>query len=190
MNFLFCKIWIIPITLGLLFLLYLLPTHAQEIRIQGKVKMYGTVTLLPERRFPFPDNLSNEYSIDIRKSGSLIPLVSQNIVTDGKGNGTLNPVDLGTLKPDEYDIAVKGFSHLREVYPRQPFLYHKYNFNLLPSLRAGDTFTDNLVNVMDLHYSDRKLYSEDRKSDLNRDGLVNSLDISNVAFNYYDTGDE
>jgi hypothetical protein len=58
-------------------------------------------------------------------------------------------------------------------------------------LLAGDTGStnDNYINSLDLSTLVEKFYTADNKNDLNQDGIVNSLDLSNQIFNLFKTGD-
>ena len=48
---------------------------------------------------------------------------------------------------------------------------------------------NNFINALDLSVMMNELFSNDVKADLNQDGLVNSLDLSNQIYNFYDFGE-
>lgn len=162
------------------------------ITIMGRVQFNPIIKVFPERRDVLPNNLQNANTVDIRSEGSTTPMVSQNVETDGSGIGHMNGIDVASLPSGHYDIAVKGFSHLRKVYLHQQFKQAVTLYDLTAAgehLKAGDTVSDNTINILDMTNQGQNLYTNTLKNDLNRDGYVNSLDMSNLAYNFYDSGD-
>jgi hypothetical protein len=169
-------------------------TKATDVSVTGKVNYEPVIKVYPERRIPATNNWGNLTVVEIRYPGTTTPIFTQVVQTDSAGVALMQPIDSSMVPPGNYDIAIKGYSHLREVFSDYPFYSHVLNIDLTASgkvLLAGDTVNDNYINSIDLSYMIRNLYSgTDIKSDLNRDGVVNSLDVSNIATNLYLKGDD
>lgn len=165
-----------------------------SVDVRGKVNFEPVVKVYPEKRIPTSNNWGNITVIDIRYPGTTTPIFTQVLESDTDGTAQMKPIDISMVPPGNYDIGVKGYSHLREVFPDFLFFSHEFNIDLTISgkmLLAGDTTSDNMINSLDLSYMIKNLYSgASIKNDLNRDGIVNSLDISNLATNLYLKGKE
>lgn len=170
------------------------PIHAQDISVKGRVEYAPFFKVYPERRLPIINNWQNQTIVDIRPAGSKIPLFTQVVDTQSDGSAQMRSIDVSIVPPGEYDIAVKGYSHLKKVYSGVVFKTHAINLDLTgigDKLLAGDTVSDNTINSLDLAYMKLQLYSSsDIRADLNRDSYINALDISNIAVNYYAEGDQ
>lgn len=166
-----------------------------QVFITARVNFNPTLKVYPEKRIPAVNHWVNTNVIEIRPVGSRVPLVTQVVPCDENGICILNPIDVGALPSGNYDVAVKGFSHLRKVFPNKSFIANSLFLDLTSGgqeLLAGDTsvIEDNYVNSLDLDSTIQYLYSfTNIKNDLNRDTQVNSLDLSNEIINLYKSGD-
>lgn len=165
-----------------------------QVLITAQVNAQINIKVYPEKRIPGTGNWQNQNLIEIRNVGSTTPLVSQIVNMDANGDGTLNSVDSNLVGTGSYDIAIKGYSHLRKVYTVS-LGQTVENLNLTGpgnELLAGDTSVveDNYINSLDLSQIAIYLYSTNTKNDLNRDGEVNSLDMSNMSYNLYLAGQD
>lgn len=115
---------------------------------------------------------------------------------------TLNTNDSGSsfmvipgLPYGQYDITVKSNTTLSKVYSNATVGgYSDVDFtnNASSPLLCGDinlTFGDDKVNSLDLSILVNQWGSADDRADLNKDGLVNSLDISNLLVNFNRVGE-
>jgi len=101
-----------------------------------------------------------------------------------------------TFAAGNYNIAIKGLSHLCRNFPGvYAFESDTQVVDLSLSnvlLLAGETSNvfDDKINSLDASTQIRYFYrTDDEKNDLNRDTKVNSLDFSNTVYNFYDLGD-
>lgn len=158
---------------------------------------YILIRVYPEKRIPQIGNWSNQMFVDVFNSGDTL-LTTLDITSNNLGFSP--PIDmcaiLGTPPgPGTYAMRVKGLSHLRMRFPSvSAFTTVQTLFdlvNLRPPLLAGETSIvfDNFINGLDLSTQVNELYTGDVKNDLNRDGIVNSLDLSNTIFNLYVFGE-
>lgn len=168
-------------------------TQSGSVIVTTDVPHYITLAIKPESRIPPTGNDSLLLSVEIRPPSSLIPVYTTSVTANNNGVADLGSVSANTIPPGMYDIAIKGLSHLRKVYPNQTFDGSaSKNFSLLvPQLPAGDAnpTADNYVNSLDISYLALNLYTSDLRADLNRDTLVNSLDFTALLRNLYVNGD-
>ncbi len=147
------------------------------------------IQVYPEKRIPRFNNWQNTIYVEIFSSSNQ-SLGTFQASTNNLGAANIDLCQLGfKLIGGNYTFAIKGLSHLRRVYPNvNTFFTKEVSVNLTnqPELQAGDTgiVVDNFINVMDITTQVAKIYTGDLKNDLNRDGQVNSLDISNTLTNY------
>lgn len=166
-------------------------THADVLPCSFKFSAY------PEKRIPATGNWSELLDIQIYDPDTLSIIFDEQVMTNNLGEAIFPdcPGDLFT-EGDQYDVIVKGESHLRHRYEaftftNIPVLY----INLIgePRLLAGDTDIptgDNDVDSNDVDENILHLYSvTNQRNDLNRDGEVNSLDLGNTLTNRGLTGD-
>jgi len=164
-----------------------------SVTVEGRVGFSPILIVYPEKRVPLTNHWMNQNIVEVRQLNSTTPIVTQVLNFDANGTARLNVVDTSTLPPGTYDISIKGYSHLREVYQGYTFYANSPTFNLALTgreLKAGDTNEDNYINSLDLSFLVTGLYSTSNiKGDLNRDGVINSLDVSNSVVNLYLMGD-
>ena len=146
----------------------------------------------PEKRWPRTGNWSTRATVDLRELGVPTVLYSENATTTNAGLGTAEFTD-ATVR--NYDVSVKGLSHLRKIVRGASIVadtnYIDFTFGETFYILAGDTHpsSDNLVNSLDLSVVLNDLNSSDEVSDLNRDSQVNSLDINILLANLMKWGD-
>jgi len=191
------------ITFLLLSTFLLNPTNVEKIEAQaeGEVGITATVggcgiviLIKPEKRWPKEGNFSNKNQIIFYDQLYQEIFRFEDIETDKDGYATIDVCSGGfTTEPGVYSIYVKGYSHVGRFYiEKEGFFKYTTFFNLAKNqdeyLLAGDTLVNDYVNALDLNESISKLYSNDIRSDLNRDGIVNSLDLSNQIYNLHRGG--
>lgn len=153
------------------------------------------ITVKPEKRIPPINNWSNFNSIEIRNQLN-VPVTNLNLNMNNLGFASFNLCSEDIFIPEGvYNFYVRGFSHLRKLYPNiDTFNFQSVNIDLSGTnnfLVAGETSNifDNYINALDISTQVSNIYSNDLKNDLNRDGLVNAMDISITITNYYKFGD-
>lgn len=154
----------------------------------------------PEKRTPFGNpSYVLPSTLEIRNTGSVSVITSTKFIleSNGWGQAVFSSSSFPVL-PGEYDVAIKGISHLRKISQKvnikgdgndKVLYYTSINpFYLL----AGDVqiAKDNYVNGLDLSAMDRTVYSNDIDADLNWDSSVNGLDFSIAVENIYKLGDK
>jgi hypothetical protein len=154
-----------------------------------------SINVKPEKRIPVINNWDTEIDVEIYNSGGTF-LGDFNAPTDNMGNATVNICAEGILiTGGTYDFYIKGFSHLRMHFDNYVgFGTQQTTIDFSSSgqrLFAGETSViyDNFINTLDLSTQIVKMETADVKNDLNQDGEVNALDISNTITNYLLSGD-
>lgn len=169
---------------------------AQDVFVNATVKScLLSIKLLPEKRIPRENNWQNTYQIIFYNSLGQNILEFNKIVADENGilNLELCKSDF-SLEAGTYTVYVKGFSHLGKIFIENDMFYNyktelDFSNKLSDQLLAGDVLDHNYINGLDLNVTISNLYSSNLKSDFNRDGIVNSLDLSNQIFNLHLSGD-
>lgn len=148
----------------------------------------------PEKRIPQTNHWQNQYLITFYKSATDLFYYQFNVATDQFG---IAQVDLCNENLDfetgNYDVVIKGLSHLSRRYDEQLLFYDHYmplDYSVVNLQLSGDLNEDNRVSLLDLEIIKNDIYGTTIKNDLNRDGVVNSLDISNLIFNLDLEGEE
>jgi hypothetical protein len=153
------------------------------------------LTVHPERRIPPTGNWSTALDVEIY---SLPGEVYEGTVTgtsNAQGTAVFDLCSAGiTVTSGDYDFYVKGFSHLRRLYSDiTAFNQAESSVDLsgLGDLFAGETSNvyDNVINSLDVSSQIGAYQDATVKYDLNRDGQVNVLDLSNTIRNYFLSGD-
>lgn len=168
---------------------------------EGEVVIVATVTtcileitIKPEKRIPREGNWSNQQNIIFYDQLYREAFSLENIQTDNNGFASVDICELGIqVDPGIYSIYVKGVSHLGKLFINKGgFFNYTTTFNLAKTeddyLLAGDYLSQDYINGLDLNGAISKLYSNDSRADFNRDGTVNSLDLSNLIFNLHRSG--
>jgi len=163
-----------------------------------KADIYGCdmdLTVYPERRIPAANNWATDLVVYIYDSGNTL-LGTLTGTSDNAGLLTEDLCSQGIyLTSGTYNIKVRGKSHLTKGFNSiNGFTYYTNSIDLTGGgerLLAGETSLvyDNYINGLDLSTQIKALYSGNDKDDLNQDGIVNSLDISNTLSNLLTTGD-
>ncbi len=150
------------------------------------------VIAIPEKRIPASGNNSTHLTIEVRDVGSPVALNSTTVTT-GSG-GAYSGVTL-QLTPGTYDVVAKGYSHLRRkkgsvaLGGNVTIDFTDGGTNKLMSGDVNSTDGDNKVNGIDLSIIVAGLLSTTERLDVNRDGLVNGIDLTNSVTNLNITGD-
>lgn len=168
-------------------------TDSKTVTVTGDIPHIIAIQIKPESRIPPAGNDELPLEIEIRPPGSLIPVTTISVTATSSGDASLGTISSVLLPPGTYDIAIKGLSHLRKVFPNQNFdgpVVRTYTLTL-PQLPAGDAnpTADNYVNSLDISYLTLKLYGNDLRADLTHDGTVNSLDYAALLRNLSASGD-
>lgn len=153
------------------------------------------LTVYPEKRIPTTNNWQTNLDIQIHSlAGSYLGTVLGS--SNNLGVSVINTCDQSvSLAHDNYDLYVKGLSHLRMRFPNHElFRLMQTDVNLTTLgqlLFAGETSNvyDNYINTLDISTQITTYQTTDNKNDLNQDGVVNVLDISNTITNYLLSGD-
>lgn len=149
------------------------------------------VVAIPEKRTPTTGNNGTILTVEVRDPGSSTPLISQTVTT-GSG-GTYSGMNIA-LTPGTYDIAAKGFSHLRVKRTGLSLAQNTtvdFTAGGTSPLLCGDVnglSGDNKVNGIDLTQIVSGLATYDVRYDLNRDGRVNGIDLTNAVSNLNQVG--
>lgn len=168
-------------------------TDSATVTITGDAPHIITINVKPEGRIPPLGNDALSMVVEIRPPGSLIPIATVNTTANATGDASLGTISSSSLPPGVYDVAIKGQSHLRKVYPNENFdgpVVRNYTLTL-PQLPAGDAnpTSDNYVNSLDISYLNLNIYGNDVQADLTRDGIINSLDYAALLRNLSSYGD-
>lgn len=163
-----------------------------NVSVTASLPFCPVIIITPEHRIPPTHNNSLELEVWIRPEGTGTTVWSTTVTTDNEGVASLCPIPAEMLPDQYYDILVKGLSHLRRNFTHQEFNGAGSTIDLTsPVLFAGDSHApaDNYVNSLDLSYDIIKIYTNDLRADLNRDGIVNSLDFPTMISHLYQYGD-
>jgi hypothetical protein len=149
----------------------------------------------PEKRIPRTENWDTQLIIYIYKDAQKIASATASSNNLGEATFDFCPQNL-TFEAGNYDIAIKGLSHLCKYFQGiRAFENDSQVINLTLNnqvLLAGETSNifDDKINSLDASTQIRAFYkTNDEKNDLNQDGKVNSLDFSNTVYNFYRLGD-
>lgn len=168
----------------------------EVVIVSTQVRMESIQFLVkPENRIP----VSGNWDTIITKF-ELIPCSASNalfnytdIPTNSSGIGTVIIPTEDVIDAASYKIKVKGYSHLTKEFGCYTIqnIVNFIDFTPQGKLLAGDTsvVSDDYVNALDLVNTASKIYMFDYKNDLNQDGKINSLDLSNIIKNYFQKGD-
>lgn len=160
-----------------------------------------TFQLTPEKRwdpnqqtaYSTTTNQSIAYQMEIRDSSTGQLKRTLTGVTDDTGKGDHK---IQNLSEGVYDFSVKTISHLRSTKKSVSITWPKTTVdmsnNKIIQLKGGDvnsTYGDNFVNGLDFSTIANKIYTNNKKADLNRDNIVNGLDFAITTANVYKSGD-
>ena len=184
--------------LAIMLLSVLFPINIIKAQLQGEIGVSASVQacevtflLKPEKRIPREGNFSNTYSIIIFDNKLTKIYNIDKIETDKDGRGSWDFCSKNiTPTSGVYSIYVKGTSHLGKLFENvNGFYNYSTEFNLArfegDYLLAGDVEDNNYINSIDINQLVLGLYTSEKKYDLNQDGIVNSLDLSNQIYNLH-----
>lgn len=152
------------------------------------------LTVLTEKRIPTTGNWGTNVDIDIYDiSDTYVDTLTG--TTDANGDVVFDLCSSGiAIPPGQYDIYVRGTSHLRKNYAnKNTFDLVESTLDLSPygDLVAGETsvFFNNQINALDISTQLSNYFTADNKNDLNQDGVVNIFDISSTVQKLYLNGE-
>lgn len=175
-----------------------------NVNLNVVIGMSLTFKALPEKISPMSNDYSSHVIIEIQPAGGGSVLYSEILDTDLTGMHS-TPVLLEGISLGNYDIYVKGYSHLTKK-KENVALSAGNNFIDFSEgdtvyLMAGDVNVlnpldpkqrgDDIVNSIDLAIEIEKLdqSSSIEKEDVNKDGAVNSVDLGIAIENLDKVGD-
>jgi len=186
----------------LIIIIFLNPSNILAQSASDTVNIYAVLNVIeitfrvyPEKRIPATNNWDTIADFELRDCATNATIKSYtNITVNPSGIGTIPIAPNDIIDPDNYRIAVTGYSHLTRNFNCYTINSTYPNIDLIVEnkyLLAGDTAfpRDNAVTLSDLNETVSNLYLADYGSDLNQDGEVNSLDLSILSFNYSSIGD-
>ena len=150
---------------------------------------------VPEKRSPVTGNDDSHVTVEVRSPGSTVVLFSQTVDTDVDGEHAT--LDLVGISPGTYDLTAKAYSHLRRKkenvilgtgITNLDFTDAGTNKVLCGDVNLADG--DNKVNSLDVTLLVADWFTADERIDLNQDGQVNSIDMTNMVTNFNQVGDE
>jgi cysteine-rich repeat protein len=144
-----------------------------------------TITVYPEKRLPSSGNWQNSYAVNITNRTNGESVYRGNLETNSQGTGS---IVIPSISDGNYDIALKGISHLRVIIPNVSINADAQVNATDRIIFAGDVQGDNFINALDISVVVSHLYSGNVVSDLNRDSIVNALDVSILLSNLYKGG--
>jgi hypothetical protein len=161
-------------------------------------------TVIPEKRIPAAGNDGTRVLIYVYNPGGGIP-VQTYFYYDTDNNGNYIGLALTGISPGTYDIAVKGYAHLRKRLNNVVLTGGSNNIDFTfagaDKLLCGDVYVngvypdgDNVVNSVDVTYLTSKWAVNDagvsdERADVDENGQVNSLDMTKTVNNYAVIGD-
>jgi len=167
--------------------------YASGAFAQGTIPPMQTFTIRvrPEKRIPKTGRWDVDGAVDLRAVGSLTALEAIPVSVPVVGEQIVTTVQV----PGMFDTAFKGLGYLRSTIKPFDLQYGSVaDFSLggPKLLLGGDVHVsnDNLVNSLDISTEVNKLNTGFIVTDLNRDGLVNSLDLGILLSNLMKWGEK
>jgi len=161
-------------------------------------------TVIPEKRIPSTGNDGTRVLIYVYTPGGTVPIQTYSYY-DTDNNGNYTGLALTGMSPGTYDIAVKGYAHLRKRLNNVTLTGGANNIDFTfagsDRLLCGDVYVngsypdgDNMVNSVDVTYLVSKWAVNDagvsdERADVDENGQVNSLDMTKTVNNYAVVGD-
>ncbi len=161
-------------------------------------------TVIPEKRIPSAGNDGTRVVIYVYNPGETAPIQTYSYY-DTDNNGHYTGLALSGVAAGTYDIAVKGYAHLRKrlnnVILTGGTNDIDFTFAGADKLLCGDVYVngsypdgDNTVNSVDVTYLVSKWAVNDagvsdERADVDENGQVNSLDMTKTVNNYAVIGD-
>ncbi|MBU1132518.1 fibronectin type III domain-containing protein [Patescibacteria group bacterium] len=150
---------------------------------------------VPEKRLPKTGNNSTILRVRVFESGTDNLLADKTVTTDLNGYGSSIELE-GLTAPQVCDFLLKGYSHLdyrkNNITVDSAGTLIDFSEDYTKFLKAGDVngaSGDNYVNGLDLSVLANHIYSDDYRSDLNQDQIVNGLEFGIAVTNLYKWGD-
>lgn len=151
-------------------------------------------TVYPEKREPAIGNWATIADVRLQDCNNSNNFTYNAIVTNSIGKGTVVIPSSNPLPEGDYRFFIRGYSHLNEEFNCYTLDTIGPDIDLTlegKELLAGEVSNsyDNYVNSLDMSVLIGKLFTNDYKSDLNQDTLVNGLDFGNQIYNLFKNGD-
>lgn len=177
------------------------PNVLSSVSTEVEAVSFGCVlnfTVRPENRVPATGNWGTQVQLRIYDTGNTL-LDEIDTVTNSLGEASVDLCARDTfLSGGDYEFRAKGLSHLRKNFGTftgfsSAFTTIDLSQGTTVLLEAGETSNtfDNEINTLDLvvQIADYKS-TTDELTDLNQDGVVNSLDYSATITNFGTQGDD
>jgi hypothetical protein len=161
-------------------------------------------TVIPEKRIPVTGNNGTRVLVYVYNTGGSVPIQTYSYY-DTDNNGHYVGLALTGISPGIYDIAVKGYAHLRKRLNNVTLNGGNnsidFTFAGTDKLLCGDVYVnasypdgDNMINSVDVTYLVSKWAVNDtgvsdERADVDENGQVNSLDMTKTVNNYAVMGD-
>lgn len=131
-------------------------------------------------------NISGKnFTITILNAGTTTQVAQWTAQPDTTNNLTI-PSTIN-INNGTYDILVSASSYLKK---KKVNVVLSSNLTIsLPTLPAGDLFSDNTINSLDWSLMSPKWFTNDATADINKDSLVNTIDFSLLNKNWAQSGD-
>lgn len=151
------------------------------------------IRVFPEKRIPKIGNWDTVLDVDLVSCTNGNTYSINDSPSNIEGYADLD-LSINNVPTDEYKFFVTGYSHLTEEFDCYSVSGNSEIIDLSlenKDLLAGEisTYFDNYINALDISVMVKDLYTTEYLSDLNQDGEVNSLDLSNQIYNLYKAGD-
>lgn len=180
----------------------LLPFSTLNAQSQGEISISASVSsctasliIKPEKRMPREGNFAEKYLVVFYDQLYQEIFRIDNLETNNNGYSSIDLCsrEISTT-PGIYSIYIKSESHLGKLFSNvQGFFNYSTEFNLARNeneyLLAGDAINHNYINGLDVNKVINRLYTNEPRYDFNKDGIVNSLDLSNQIYNLHKRGD-
>ncbi len=156
------------------------------LTVRGQLAL--NIRSIPEKRVPASGNHSPRMNIKLYAPGTSDLLFEDTVIKTA--TGFYGGLDTG-LHPGTYDVVAKGYSHLSVT---------RAGMNLTDGgtidftsggstpLRAGDVDENDAITPDDITHIGSHVWEDEEKYDLNRDGVVNGIDLTDATVNLGQTG--
>ena len=167
-----------------------------NINVQDNLCILNLI-VKPEKRLPDINNWGTLLTVEVLDlSGFRVGKLEGRSNNFGMATFDICAQNVPLVNNTAYNFYIRGLSHLRKYFPNMTIVLGAKGTNDFSTNRrvllAGETSVifDNYINSLDLSTQAKAFRrTDDEKNDLNRDFIVNALDISNTAFNFRKVGD-
>jgi len=164
-----------------------------SIVVSAVLPYYISLTVKPEGR-DATNNNEIEINVKIVNHNNFNAIIDETLTTNFSGFVDLPSVNPDTFTAGNYDIYIKGSSHLTSKFTNKTIGPIAISDHDLTSkvLRAGDAhpIADDYINSLDISYIINNFGTNDIRADLDKNGIVNESDIELLLNNLYQKGDK